>query len=112
MLWSSIGLNAPIGPPYNLGRTTTHEVGHYLGLYHTFDGGCAPASGCNTNGDLICDTNPESSPNFSPCNRSTCGSPDPTNNYMDYSDDICMTEFTEEQARRMRCTLENLAGRT
>ena len=105
--WAAFGRNAPIGPPYNLGRTTTHEVGHYLGLYHTFQGGCASASNCNANGDLICDTNPESSPNYSPCSRTTCGSPDPTNNYMDYSDDICMTEFTVEQVRRMRCTLEN-----
>jgi hypothetical protein len=107
ILWSSFGANAPIGPPYNLGRTTTHEVGHYLGLYHTFQGGCASASGCQSNGDLICDTNPESGPNYSPCSRSTCGSPDPTDNYLDYSDDICMQRFTSDQARRMRCTLEN-----
>jgi len=107
ILWSSFGLNAPIGPPYNLGRTTTHEVGHYLGLYHTFQGGCASAAGCNSNGDLICDTNPESGPNYSTCSRTTCGSLDPTHNYLDYSDDICMYEFTEEQSRRMRCTLEN-----
>jgi hypothetical protein len=107
ILWSSFGANAPIGPPYNLGRTTTHEVGHYLGLYHTFDGGCVSTSGCNGNGDLICDTNPEASPNGFPCDRVTCGSSDPTHNYLDYSDDICMYEFTEEQTRRMRCTLEN-----
>ncbi len=107
ILWTSFGANAPIGPPYNLGRTTTHEVGHYLGLYHTFQGGCASTSGCNSNGDLICDTNPESGPNYSPCTRSTCGSVDPTHNYLDYSDDICMYEFSEEQSRRMRCTMEN-----
>lgn len=107
MLWATVGNNAPYGAPYHLGRTTTHEVGHYLGLYHTFDGGCASASGCNGNGDLICDTNPEASPNFSPCTRSSCGSVDPTHNYMDYSDDVCMYEFTQEQARRVRCTLEN-----
>lgn len=107
VLWSTFGANAPYGPPYNLGRTTTHEVGHYLGLYHTFQGGCASASGCNNNGDLICDTNPEGSPNYTGCTGSSCGSSDPTNNYMDYSDDICMFEFTEEQSRRMRCTLEN-----
>ena len=107
MLWSSVGANAPIGAPYDLGRTTTHEVGHYLGLYHTFAGGCASQSGCSSNGDLICDTNPEASPNYSPCSRSSCGSSDPTNNYMDYSDDLCMTEFTPDQANRMRCTLDN-----
>lgn len=107
ILWTAFGRNAPIGPPYNLGRTTTHEVGHYLGLYHTFQGGCASASGCASNGDLICDTNPESSPNYSGCSRVTCGSSDPVKNYMDYSEDACMAEFTPDQARRMRCTLEN-----
>ena len=108
ILWSSFGLNGPIGPPYNKGRTVTHEVGHYLGLYHTFDGGCASTSGCNSNGDLICDTNPEASPMTSgSCSRTTCSSSDPTDNYMDYSDDLCMQRFTVEQVRRMRCTLEN-----
>ncbi len=107
--WAAVGRPAPYGSPYDLGRSGTHEVGHYLGLYHTFQGGCASGSApaCWSNGDLICDTNPEGSANFSPCSRSTCGSPDPTNNYMDYSDDVCMNAFTEEQARRMRCTLAN-----
>jgi hypothetical protein len=107
ILWSAFGRNAPIGYPYDLGRTATHEVGHYLGLYHTFQGGCASAASCNTNGDLICDTNPESQPNSYPCTASSCGSSDPTRNYMDYSYDLCMTNFTVEQTRRMRCTLEN-----
>jgi len=105
LYWPAVGRPAPYGPPYHLGRSATHEVGHYLGLYHTFQGGCASASGCYQNGDLICDTNPESSANFSPCSRSTCGSLDPTENYMDYSDDICMTGFSSDQAHRMRCTL-------
>jgi hypothetical protein len=108
ILWTAFGRNAPIGPPYNLGRTATHEVGHWLGLYHTFQGGCASASGCAGNGDLICDTNPEGSPTGSgTCSKSTCGSPDPADNYMDYSDDICMNKFTPNQANRMRCTIEN-----
>jgi hypothetical protein len=105
--WSTVGRTAPYGAPYHLGRTTTHEVGHYLGLYHTFQGGCSSPTGCFNNGDLICDTNPESSPNFSPCTRTTCGSPDPTRNYMDYSDDVCMNNFTPNQAYRMRCTLQS-----
>ncbi len=105
--WTTIGRPAPYGPPYHLGRTATHEVGHYLGLYHTFDGGCTSPLGCYNNGDLICDTEPEQGPNFSPCTRSTCGDPDPTHNYMDYSDDVCMDNFTLDQTHRMRCTLEN-----
>jgi hypothetical protein len=106
ILWSSFGENGPIGAPFNLGRTVTHEVGHYLGLYHTFDGGCGSVSACYTSGDLICDTNRESSPNFG-CGASStsCSSLDPVHNYMNYSDDSCMWEFSEEQARRMRCTL-------
>ncbi len=105
--WSTVGRPGPYGAPYDLGRTVTHEVGHYLGLYHTFDGGCSSLSNCYNNGDLICDTGPESSPNFSPCTRVTCGNPDPTHNYMDYSDDVCMNQFTLDQAHRMRCTLAN-----
>lgn len=112
VLWSSFGRNAPIGPPYNQGRTATHEVGHYLGLEHTFNGGCASATppACYTSGDLICDTNSEASPTFSPCflgAKSTCGSVDPSDNYMDYSDDLCMEQFTPEQAKRLRCSLEH-----
>lgn len=111
VLWDSYGRDAPIGPPYDQGRTLTHEVGHYLGMEHTFSGGCGTATppGCYTSGDLICDTNAESNPTFSPCqvgDKSTCGSVDPSDNYMDYSDDLCMMKFTAEQGRRIRCTLE------
>ena len=108
ILWSTYGEDGPYGPPYDMGRTLTHEVGHYFGLYHTFQGGCGGGN-CYGSGDLICDTNSESGPNFS-CNGgipSTCGSPDPIDNYMDYSDDDCMQKFTPEQVNRMRCTLLN-----
>lgn len=108
ILWSAFGRNAPIGPPFHLGRTATHEVGHYLGLHHTFNGGCASAATCYTNGDLICDTNPEGSPVFGcPSSSNSCSSPDPFHNYMDYSDDDCYEEFTPEQVNRMRCTMAN-----
>lgn len=107
VLYSTFGRNAPF-VPFHLGRTTTHEVGHYLGLYHTFQGGCASTSSCSTNGDRICDTNPESSPTFGcPGSRSSCGLPAPFHNYMDYSDDICMNNFTDNQNNRMRCTIEH-----
>lgn len=107
ILYSTFGRNAPFNP-FHLGRTGTHEVGHYLGLYHTFNGGCASASSCSTNGDRICDTNPESSPTFGcPGSRSSCGQQAPKDNYMDYSDDICMEQFTDDQNNRMRCTLEH-----
>ena len=104
ILYSTFGRNAPYAP-FNLGRTVTHEVGHYLGLLHTFAGGCHSGN-CNTRGDLICDTNPENSPTFgNPNSRTSCGLPAPFHNYMDYSDDIAMNQFTVEQNNRMRCTL-------
>ena len=107
MLWACVGANAPIGPPFDQGRIGTHEVGHYLGLYHTFQGGCTDPNQCYTQGDRICETLPEAGPNNG-CidNPPTCGDPDPILNYMDYTNDICMEEFTLEQVRRMRCSME------
>lgn len=107
ILWAAFGRNAPIGPPFDLGRTATHEVGHYLGLYHTFDFGCGTPAECYTSGDRICDTEPEAvAVHGCPSSSSSCDTPDPFHNYMDYSDDACYQEFTPEQVNRMRCTLE------
>ena len=106
-LWSSFGRVSP-NPPYHLGRTVTHEVGHYIGLYHTFQDGCGTttAPGCYSTGDRVCDTNPEAaSQGGCPVGEASCGLPDPIHDYMDYTNDACMNQFTHEQVRRMICTL-------
>lgn len=107
-LYSAFGRNAPL-VPYHQGRTATHEVGHYFGLYHTFQSGCGTASapGCYSTGDRICDTNSDQTSHFGCPNTNTCGTPDPITNYMEYTDDLCMEDFTPEQSRRMRCALES-----
>ena len=109
ILYSAFGRNSG-SPPYDQGRTATHEVGHYLGLEHPFEGGCQTEAspGCYSSGDLICDTNSEQEPAYGcPQGSASCSSPDPIHNYMDYSDDTCMNNYTPEQVRRMRCSLEH-----
>jgi hypothetical protein len=83
---------------YNLGKTATHEAGHWLGLYHTFQGGCTATN------DEVADTPAQAtSTTGCPEGQDTCSLPglDPIHNYMDYSYDECYDEFTPDQSSRI-----------
>lgn len=94
--------------PFNLGRTVTHELGHFFNLRHTF------TSSCNTD-DNISDTPNISSatyncPSAGSKNACVAGEKALTMNYMDYVDDACMYMFTEGQTARMEAYLASIAS--
>ncbi|EFQ97351.1 metalloprotease 1 [Nannizzia gypsea CBS 118893] len=90
-------------PELNMGMTTVHEVGHFLGLKHPFSN--PEAGGCDEDADGIDDT-PRQANATSGCpeSKDTCpeySGKDNIHNYMDYSDDSCMDTFTPGQIHRM-----------
>jgi Secretion system C-terminal sorting domain/Pregnancy-associated plasma protein-A/Cleaved Adhesin Domain len=97
-------------PTYNLGRTMTHEVGHWLGLRHIWgDDTLCPATNSSTDKDFCADTPAANTPNYT-CNLSanTCASNpgnDQVQNYMDYTNDACMDTFTNDQKTRMQTVM-------
>lgn len=88
--------------PFNLGRTATHEVGHFFNLRHIWgDGGCSQD-------DFVSDTPVSDAANYNcRATHTSCGTKDMVQNYMDYSDDFCMNLFTQGQKDRMRATLSS-----
>jgi gliding motility-associated-like protein len=96
-----------------------HEMGHYLGLYHTFEGGCTN-NDCLADGDRVCDTPPDQSTAAVPCGgtANSCSTdtqsgfatdqPDMFWNYMDYGDWDCYSAFTQGQTDRMYFFIENV----
>lgn len=98
------------GNSSHMGRTLTHEVGHWVGLYHPFQDGCTgqTASNCASSGDRVCDTPPVSSANYgsvcdavlNSCSGDNPDLPDMINNYMDYLDGKCANTYTLGQKAR------------
>ena len=105
-------ISRAIGENEARSSTLAHEVGHYLGVYHTFQGGCQN-NDCLEDGDRVCDTPPDQSTSYIPCDQTinTCHTDsnsgfltdqvDDTKNYMDYQTRECRHDFTEGQAERM-----------
>ncbi|MBK8956762.1 MAG: gliding motility-associated C-terminal domain-containing protein [Saprospiraceae bacterium] len=97
--WNSIGGTV----------VTAHEMGHFFSLNHTFNGGCTN-NNCLLDGDRVCDTPPDNSASFAPCNTNSCATdapdlPDDNTNYMDYSS-CAPVHFTDGQRVRMIAALE------
>jgi len=96
-----------------------HEMGHYLGLYHTFEGSCTN-NDCTTDGDRVCDTPPDQSTAGIACGSTvnscttdalsgfSTDQPDLTQDYMDYGNLACMKLFTQGQADRMNYFIQNV----
>ena len=96
-----------------------HEMGHYLGLYHTFEGGCTNDD-CLADGDRVCDTPPDQSTLWVSCDAvvNTCNTdaqsgfssdqPDMILNFMDYTDFDCFNDFTAGQSDRMHWHIDNV----
>lgn len=105
------------GPSQNnyVGRTLTHETGHWLGLLHPFQDGCG--SNCNSSGDYICDTPPVLKASYG-CTQTTnsCSNDRPDEldmieNYMDYANGVCQNAFTQGQKDVMKSVLNNQSQR-
>ncbi len=118
------GIVVPLGS----GVVLAHEMGHYLGLYHTFEGGCTN-NNCALDGDRVCDTPPDGTQSAATacdkpsntCNTDTLSNysngffnkdvPDPIANFMDYGNIPCSNQFTQGQADRMYASITTTGAR-
>ena len=99
MGYNYFGRVGAVSAPFDGGRTTTHEVGHFLNLRHIW-------GDSNCGNDFVSDTPTHQTSNAGcPAGRTSCGSVDMYQNYMDYSNDVCMNLFTTGQKNRMRAVL-------
>lgn len=98
-LYNVTGTTGVLKPGRTLNRTLTHEMGHYLSLYHTFSNtlACTGETNCSTQGDRICDT-PQTTVNYG-CTPDCEGAM--VENYMDYTSETCKNAFTYFQACAM-----------
>ena len=108
ILFSAFGNSGSANAPYNIGRTATHEVGHWLNLRHIWgDASCG--------NDQVNDTPTQSTANYGCPSfpKSTCSNTsDMFMNYMDYTDDACMYMFSTGQAARMNALFAAGGSRT
>ncbi|MEM9992371.1 MAG: M43 family zinc metalloprotease, partial [Bacteroidota bacterium] len=110
--WNSFNVGPPANAPYDGGKTLTHEIGHWLGLYHIGGDG-----NCNAD-DGLADTPVQNGQNMgcpvgaNSCNTAGADKPDMYFNHMDYSNDACLAMFTKDQAAIMQAVLGygNISG--
>src|SRR5690606_6931242 len=105
LLYNAFGTVGALKSYTNKNKTLTHEIGHGLALFHTFQGGTCIEANCTLQGDRVCDTPPTTL--NSNCNYPACGGTQQVENYMDYTSQTCKNMFTEGQKLRMRAALEN-----
>nr|WP_321221220.1 GEVED domain-containing protein [uncultured Psychroserpens sp.] len=100
MIYNAFGRTGAVTAPFDGGRTTTHEIGHFFNLRHIW-------GDANCGNDFVSDTPTHQTSNSGcPVGQTSCSSTDMPQNYMDYTNDSCMNLFTQGQKNRMRAVLE------
>ena len=103
ILFNAFGTVGNLKSYTNMNRTTTHELGHALNLYHTFNGQSCTETNCTLQGDRVCDTPPTTQNSI--CTLPACSGTQQVENYMDYTSQLCKNLFTAGQRDRMRAAL-------